>query len=65
MKNKIYCPKCNTSIVHMGCDYERNTNKDEDTIIVKSKYGRCFNCDTNLEWKEIYVLKEINGIRED
>ena len=64
MKNKIYCPKCNTPIVHMGCDYTRNTNRDEDTIIVKSKYGRCLNCDTDVEWKEIYVLTEINDIKE-
>ena len=45
MKNKIYCPKCNTPIVHMGCDYTRDINRDEDTIIEKSKYGRCLNCD--------------------
>ena len=64
MKNTIYCPKCNDSIVHLGCDYIKNTNKDENTIIEKSMYGRCLKCDTDVEWKEIYVLTEMNDIKE-
>ena len=60
--DKLKCPCCGSFFV-VG-DVCNETYKTDDKV-VKEYNGFCMNCETRLNWDEIFVFKGYSNIRVD
>lgn len=54
------CPKCNGVI---ECDDTFDTSTCDDRHI-EYCVGHCINCDTEYQWKEVYIFKGQEDLEE-